>query len=132
MTLEKRYDYTIVDNHWQNIDEESIWLKQTMIKLIGEWGTFLDTALFYDAINHFRGGENIVIQKIEVKNCRQVLGKQKVHLINSEIAFKISSMTKDKEYYEQNLKLFLQHTSLKAIQWINFNHNKIIFKTIIK
>lgn len=132
LTLEKRCDYSIQDYQWQDIDNDSIWLKETMINLVGEWGVFLDTALFYDAIKFFRGGEDKVVQKIVVKNCNQFLGNQKTHLLNSDIAFKISSMTKDLTYYEQNLKRFLNYTSLKAIQWINFNHNRITLKTIKK
>jgi GxxExxY protein len=132
LTKEKRYDYTILDHHWLNIDEKSKWLKQTMIDLIAEWGAFLDTDLFYSAINHFLGGEDKVIHKILVKNGDQLLGRQKVYLINSDIAFKISSMSKDEKYYEQNLKRILIYTSLKAIQWINFNHNQIKFKTIFQ
>ena len=131
LTRERRYDYKIEDQYWQDLDEDSIWLKQIMINLLSEWGAFLDTNLFYDAIKHFRGGEENVVKKIKVMNGRQVLGTQKVHLINSEIAFKISSMVKDENYYERHLRQFIHHTLLKAIQWINFQYGRIVFKTIV-
>ena len=132
LTPEIRYDFTIEDQYWQELDEDSIWLKQLVINLLHEWGAFLDTNLFYDAIYHFRGGEEHVVKKIEVMNGSHFLGTQKVHLINSEIAFKISSMTKDEEYQEHHLHRFLQYTTLRAIQWINFNHDRIVFKTILR
>ena len=72
-----------------------------------------------------------VVKKIKVMNRKQVLGTQKVHLISSDIAFKISSMMKDEKYYEDHLRRFINHTSLKAIQWINFQHDRIVFKTIV-
>lgn len=132
LTFEKRFDYTIEDQYWQELDEDSVWLKQIMMSLLNEWGAFLDTALFYDAIKHFRGGEENVVKTIEVMDGSHVLGTQKVHLINPEIAFKISSMTKDESYYEYHLRRFIHYTSLKAIQWINFNHDRIAFKTIVQ
>lgn len=132
LTPEKRYDYTIDDQYWQELDEDSIRLKELMVNLLNEWGAFLDTSLFYDAIEHFFGGEENVVKTIEARNGTRVMGRQKVHLINSEIAFKISSMTRDEKYYEHHLRQFLQYTLLKAIQWINFNHDLIVFKTIFR
>ena len=55
---------------------------------------------------------------------------QKAHLLNSGVAFKISAVTKNGSFYEQHLRKFIGHTPLKAIQWINFNRNKVVFKTI--
>jgi len=70
--------------------------------------------------------------KIEVMDGARVLGKQKAHLLNPNIAFKISSLTKDDGHYENHLRRFIRYTSLKAIHWINFNHENVIFKTILK
>lgn len=131
LTPQKRYDFTIDARHWQELDEDGLWLKQLMINLLNEWGAYLEVTLFYDAIAHFRGGEENVVKKIEVVNGLHVLGTQKAHLINSEIAFKITCMTKDEQYYENHLRRFVQHTRLKAIQWINFNHDRIAFKTVL-
>jgi GxxExxY protein len=131
LTPRKRHDFMIDDRHWQELDEDSLWLKQLMMDLLNEWGAFLEVTLFYDAVAHFRGGEENVLKKIEVVNGSRVLGTQKAHLINSEIAFKITSMTKDEKYYEHHLSRFVQHTRLKAIQWINFHHDRIVFKTVL-
>lgn len=91
-----------------------------------------DFGRFYDAINYFRGGEDKVVKRIEIVNDSRILGTQRVHLLNSKIAFKISAVTKAMSFYEQNLQRFISHTTLKAIQWINFNHDKIVFTTISK
>jgi len=129
---DKRYDYKIEDNYWQELDDDSIKLKNLIMNLLNEWGAFLDTTLFYDAIIHFNGGEENVVKTIEARDDSHTMGRQKIHLINSKVAFKISSMTKDEKYYEHNLRNFLNYTSLKAIQWINFNHDLIIFKTLFR
>lgn len=130
LTHANRYDYKIDDKYWHELDKDSTKLKQLVMNLLSEWGAFLDTTLFYDAINHFHGGEDNVVKMIEARDGNRIIGKQKVHLINHEVAFNISSMTKDEQYYEHNLRKFLSHVSLKAIQWINFNHDLITFKTI--
>lgn len=132
ITSKKRYTFMVDDEHWRELDEESIWLKQIFKKLLNEWGIFLDVNLFYDAIIHFRGGEEAVIKEIEVTNGHYILGKQKTHLLNSNVAFTISSVTKEQKYFEDHLQRMIQYTSLKAMHWINFNYNQVIFKTILK
>ena len=132
LTTKERYKFTIDDRDWNELDKDSIWLKQLMENLLTEWGAFLDTNLFYSAVTHFKGGKENLIQRIKIMNDSRILGTQKVHLLNSEIAFKISAVTNDAYFYEEHLKKFLNHTSIKAIQWINFNIGKIIFKTIFR
>lgn len=134
ITPEKRYDFTVEDRQWRDFDEDSLWLKQTMNMLLHDWGAFLTTDLFYDAIEHFRGGKDWVVKKIDVRDGARTLDQQEVHLLNPEIAFRISAVAnaKDEEYYAVHLRRFLRYTSLKAVQWINFNHDKIAFNTITK
>jgi len=132
LTFESRYDFAIDDQSWLELDEDSLWLRQIINGLLKEWGAFLDTNLFYEAIKHFRGGEEYVVKKIEVMNGEHVLGRQKIHLLNPDVAFKITSITKDEKCYENHLRQFLCHTTLKAIQWINFNHDQIVCKTIVR
>ena len=130
LTPDKRKEFTISDQGWKNLDEDSIWLKQLMIELISEWGVFLDTILFYDAVRFFSGGDESVLRRIEVFNDSRFLGTQMVHLLNPEIALNISAVSKGVVFYKQHLLKFLSHTSLKAIQWINFNHAEVQFITI--
>ena len=116
----------ISDKEFYSLDYE------IMVELLSDWGTFLDTNLFYDAIEYYRGGRENVIKKIKIKKDSRILGEQKVHLLNPKTAFKISAVKKHISQYEQHLRLFLKHTSLMAIQWINFNNHVITFKTILK
>lgn len=132
LTPEKRFAFTVDDKQWKELDDDSVWLKQSIKAFLKEWGAFLDTSLFYDAIYHFRGGKEQVVKTIEVNNGANRLGVQKVQLINSNTMFDISSMTKDENYYERHLHRFLLYTPFKAMQWINFNHSQITFKTILR
>jgi GxxExxY protein len=131
LAAKERFQYKICNQSWINLDEDSIWMKKIMVELLSEWGAFLDTDLFYDAMEYFRGGKEKVIKKIEIKKDSRILGEQKVHLLNPKTAYKISAVKKHLFQYEQHLRLFLQHTSLMAIQWVNFNNHNITFKTIM-
>jgi len=129
---ENRFNFTIDEVDWKGLDDDSIWLKKILINLLSEWGMFLEKKLFYDAIIHFHGDEENIVKKIKVSNNSRIMGHQKAHLLNSKVAFRISSITKNGTFYEQHLRRFIRFTSLRAIQWINFNHNEVVFKTILK
>lgn len=130
ITPARRLQVTVEDSEWQDLDDDSKRLKQIFKNLLDEWGTFLDITLFYEAVTHFLGGEGAVVKEVEVKNGSRLLGKQKTHLLTQDIAFKISSITKDEKQYESHFRRFLRYTPLKAIHWVNFNHEKVVFKTI--
>ncbi|MDZ7262424.1 MAG: hypothetical protein ONB05_10010 [candidate division KSB1 bacterium] len=86
--------------------------------------------MFYEAIYYFRGGEDQVVKSIDVVRNESKLGEQKVHLLNQNIAFKLTAITRGIDSFEQHLRRFIHLPNLDAIQWINFNHNVIAFKTI--
>ena len=130
LTPEKRYEFTLHTGDWQDLDGDSIWLREMMAALLADWGAFLDLGLFYDAIKHFRGGEEEVVKRIEVVDGDQTVGTQMAHLLNPKVAFKISALTEEISFYEQHLRRFVKHTRLTAIQWINLSHHDITFKTI--
>ena len=130
LTPEKRHDFTLHTTDWQDLDDDSIWLRETMADLLADWGAFLDLGLFYDAIKHFRGGEEAVVKRIEVVDNGRTVGTQMAHLLNPKIAFRISALTDELGFYEQHLRRFVRHTRLEAVQWINFSHHSISFKTV--
>lgn len=129
---ENRFSFIINDTKWKNIDAESEWLKETIIELLREWGTYLDTNLFYQAICFFRGGEENVNQNVKVISNSVELGFQKMNLLTPKIAFQLSSINKDFAFYEQHLYRQLKHTNFESIQWINFGRRTITFRTISK
>lgn len=130
ISTEKRFDFTIEDAAWKNLDDDYAWLKHLLIDLLFEWGAFLNINLYYEVIGYFRGGEENVMQKIRVTSGGRTIGEQKVHMLNTNVSFQISAILKDQHKYEEQLYKFLRFTSFKAIQWVNFNRDHIIFKTI--
>ena len=127
-----RYDLVFDDKHWLEIDKDSAELKALVVELLLDWGAFLETNLFFEAICHFRGGEEQVVKDIDVIRKGANLGKHKIPLLNQNTAFQLTAITKGIGNFEQHLKKFIRLTKLNAIQWINFNHHVICFKTISK
>lgn len=132
ITQKKRYDFTVDDEQWKDLGEASIWLRKMFKSLLNEWGVFLETSLFYEAIVYLCGGDEKVNKEVEVRNGSRLLGRQRVHLITSDLAFMISAVTKEKKHLENHFRRFIRCTPLKAIHWINFDHNKVLFKTLCK
>ncbi len=130
LTREKRFQFTLHDQHWQDVDDDSRWFKQLMHRLLNEWGAFLDTRLFYDALIHFRGGRENVVKRVQIQCQGRVLGEQWAHLLTPKTALKITAITKHIGSFQEHLQRFLNNTFLDHIQWINFNHHDIEFRTV--
>ncbi|MDF7807116.1 hypothetical protein P4E94_06680 [Pontiellaceae bacterium B12219] len=130
LTEETRFKYSIEENAWQSLDSDSTQFRILMHNLLGEWGAFPDSQLYTEAITHFFGGEEQSIPAIPISESGRILGYQNVRLLNPETSFTVSATTKNIDYYGKHIKRFLNHTDLRAIQWVNFNHGIIEFRTV--
>lgn len=130
LNLIKRHSFFINSDDWHDIDNNGKSFKNLIINLLNDWGAFLDIQLFYDAIVFFCGGINNVLGNVELFCDNKIVGKQKIHLLNNKVAFRLSGITKEKKFYRKHLVKFLNHTKLDALQWVNFNHHNIEFETI--
>jgi GxxExxY protein len=126
-----RFKFAFIEDRWKTLDDCSCRFRNLMENLVKEWGVFLDSNLFTEAAIHFFGGENHVVSPIPIFEGGRMLGLQKVRLLNPETSFTISATTKNIAYYRNHIKRFLDHTHLKAVQWVNFNQHKIEFRTVI-
>src|SRR3990172_914814 len=120
---EDRYDFVLDDKHWIELDEDSRWLRDLIVELLTDWGAYLETNLFYEAIYHFRGGVEKVVKTVDIFRNESKLGKQKMPLLNQSIAFKLTAITKAVNNFEHHLRRFVHVTNLSALHWINFSHN---------
>lgn len=130
LTPERRYEFRMDVDRWRDRDEDGKWLRTTAAALLDDWGAFLDFELFYEAIRFLRGGDEAVMRRIEMARDGRSLGRQKAHLLNPVTAFKLSAVTKNPAAFESPVRKFLSLTSLECIQWVNFNHHQIEFRTI--
>ena len=130
LTSEKRRDYSVNTSDWMEVTDSCNRLKITLFALLAEWGAFLDYRLFNEAFMHFLGGEEHIIRPVKIYFNKKIVGEQKIELLNNDTALHVSAVTGILNNYEKNIRRLLNHTDIKAIQWINFNQRNITMKTI--
>ena len=101
-----------------------------LIALIQDWGSGLDTTLFEEALTHFLGGEEQVLQPVPVIGAKGHLHDQKMRLLAPDVAFKLTAFPDRLEAFEKHAHRLLTHTNLKAIHWANITHKHVTFTTI--
>jgi GxxExxY protein len=107
-------------------------LFDTLQRALADWGCGLDPALYRDAITHFLGGEAKVVREVQITSTRGPIGKQKVHTLAPDIGFSVSASVHHPEVAEEHHRRFLQHTPLRAIQWVNLNRQAVSLHTLTK
>lgn len=105
-------------------------LRGLLLDLIEDWGMFLDLSLYTQALTHFLGGEETVIQQVPVTRGKVSLGHQRLHLFSKESAFRVTGIKHDLATQESHLRRLLELTPLKAIHWINLCRDEICLVTI--
>lgn len=101
-----------------------------LLALIHDWGSGLDTGLYEEALTHFLGGEEQVLQPVPVMGAKGHLHDQKMRLLAPGVAFKLTAFPDRLEAFEAHARRLLQHTTLKAIHWANITHKHVTFTTI--
>lgn len=132
LTLELRRRFTVIDAGWRAVSDECRWLRAKVTGLLQDWGGFLELGLYREAVTHFLGGQDTVMQPVTVHSGARVIGEQTVHRLNHEAAFAFTAVTQGQDSLREHQLRFLNHTPLEYIQWVNFNHHKIEFATLQK
>lgn len=130
ITSPDRQAYDVRTAQWRPLSSECDRLQQITRQLLKEWGACLDTVLYRDAIVHFLGGGDRIDREVTIYSHQIAIGVQRMKLLSDEIAFSITAATRDIESVREHQYRLLQHTKLRALQWINFNRNIVTFHTI--
>ncbi len=130
LNLAERRRFTIHDADFRPINEQSRWLRETVARLLADWGAFLQVALYREAIIHFQGGPEVALRKIPILDGDQSLGFDEVCLLCDDTALAFTALTDGQQRMRDHLQRFFGHTRLACIQWINLNHHDIEFTTL--
>ena len=79
---------------------------------------------------HLLGGRERTERPVDFVVDDQVVGRQKVRLLDDRTAFAITVVRNSPEAYGEHLRRLLLHTELEAIQWVNMVNHDITFKTV--
>ncbi len=132
LTQQSRRQFEAEIQRWREEDDLSRSLRVRLLNLLQDWGCFLELPLYTEALVHFLGGEQQVVQKVALKSGNVSLGNQRVHLLTPDTAFRLTALAEGAEHYEIQLRLLLKHSALRAIQWINMARHRVDFVTLTK
>ncbi|MCU0979918.1 MAG: GxxExxY protein [Pirellulaceae bacterium] len=132
LTPAQRRCLNVQADRWHATGEASLRFHELLRELLADWGGFLQLPLYYDAVSHFFGGPDRVIQDIPVVRDGHPVTTQRVHLLDPTTAFKLTALGSGLDTLEQHLHRFLRHTQLDAIHWVNLHHHDVTFTTLIR
>ncbi len=127
-----RKQFRVADRGWRELDADSARLKSVFLELLADWGAYLEVALYREAIIHFFGGAARVCRKVDVFDGNAPIGTQTLCLLNNDLAFACTAITRAWDQMRDHQRRFLAHTRLRAVQWVNLNHATIEFATITR
>lgn len=119
-------------NRWKRLTDRCDSVQDVMQALCTDWGTFLESRLYRDALTHFLGGAQTVIQPVTLKRGSILLGQQSFHLLSKNVAFQITTASARQHLINAQLQRLLNLTPLQAIQWINLSRHTLQFATITR
>ncbi|MFA7257571.1 MAG: GxxExxY protein [Kiritimatiellales bacterium] len=125
-----RRNVKVDDNLWLHHSETADKLKSITLEILADWGAFLNTALYKEAICYFFGGQENIIQPVRITTGEIELGTQKIPLLSQTETFCISSLKNGIPAYRKHLQRFLDHTDLDTLYWINLNGSEIQFSSV--
>jgi GxxExxY protein len=130
LTPELRQQTVVDKTDWDESDEPSQLLSQTIHSLIDDGGAFLDIDLYKEAILHFLPQHSV--QPIDICINDRMIGHQNVCLLHPDTGLHISSIKEGAGAYCNHVRRLFNHTRLERIQWINFNQSTIQMFTLKK
>lgn len=128
--LHDRTNFQVLAEGWQEFGTQP--LREWFEAFLRDVGTNLDNGLYEEALTFLFGGEEQVLQEVEVLTDGVSLGHQLFRLAAYNVAFKVTAFRSPSEIFEAQARRVLEHTALQAIQWINVDRKEVLFRTICK
>jgi GxxExxY protein len=127
LSYNDRLNFQVDDRRWTPT-VESIRLKDILHDILLDWGAFLDVNLYREVLLYFTSDQGL--QPVDIMVSGRVIGSQKFCPLNSNAIWHLSTVRSGVSSYELHLRRLLNHTSMKALYWINLNHREITLKTL--
>ncbi len=131
-TYEERTQFSVDESEWQPMWQGDVIWKEWFTEAVRDWGTELELPLYVDAVAHILGGVERVEQQVDVTWQEQVMGSQYVQLAGPTAALRVTACRRDVEPMRKHLRRLLDHTRLKAVQWVNVTRHQLTFRTIVR
>jgi hypothetical protein len=105
--------------------------RDAIVSMLRDLGTSLDVGLYEEILTHILGGENAVMQKVEVRSGDHAVDTHAVRVAFPGHSFNVTAVREDAlPRIEGHLRRFLAHTPLHGTHWINIRHRLVTFRTL--
>jgi GxxExxY protein len=128
VTLEERFRFEALANHWRGPDS----LLKALLHFVEDIGLFLEAPLYNQALLHHLGGPEHAMERRAMKLDGRPLGKQTFQMCASDEAFRVTTLGRHIQAQRTNFKKLLALSDLKALHWINLNRHQIEFTTLTR
>ena len=132
LTPTERGQFELEIKNWQEREPTDQAFRESLVGLLKDWGCWLDLGLYAEALIHFAGGEDRVVQRVPLARGDRSLGPQRWNLLNPETAFWVTGLTAGTVDYEHHLRALLCLTPLRSIQWVNLDRRRIQMTSLTK
>ncbi|WP_417732196.1 GxxExxY protein [Rosistilla oblonga] len=132
LDLNERRRFEIDDSDWQPRTVASRKLRRLVEDLLLDWGAFLQTSLYRQAITHFFGGPEIVLRRVPVYDAGRQVGTHEVCMLEEGTAVAVTGLSSGQPAMADHLRRFLWHTDLTIMDWVNLDKHQITFRTITR
>ena len=127
----ERCRFAIRTEKWRPQTPRCGLLAEIVDEMLRGWGAFLDCHLYEEALVHFLGGKDRVVQPVPLERAGFSLGTQRMPLVTDAVGFRCTALASEAhEGYELHLRRFLALTPLRALHWVNMHRNQIWLTTI--
>lgn len=124
---------TVVNRRrWQPLSARCEALASDAEACLHEWGGFLDSHLFEEALIFFNGGEPGCVRRLPVVRDGLALGHHRAFLHAEDVAFVVTSIGGDANAHERQLHQMLKVLPLRGWQWMNICRTEMHLVTVTR
>lgn len=106
-------------------------LREILMALMEDWGLYLEAALYNQALIHFWGGEDHVLELRSLTRDGISIGDQRFHICGDQQAFVITRF-ENPARHASHLRPLLNLSPLKAMHWINLWQREVYLTTTLQ
>ena len=127
ITPAKRYACRIITEDWKPLSSRCQLLKDHLTAIVADFGGFLEASLYEEALTCLLSAPET---RLTVRSNGNERGTHPTRMLTQHIAFYVSAYTDDIDHQRPHLQRLLALLPLKAMHWINFNHQDITLITL--
>ena len=125
-----RKKITCTSMDWKILTPTCRIFHDALCRVLCDWGSGLDVAVYRDAVLHFLGRNETMARDVEMTPDQRPMGRRKMHLLTKDLAFAITDSGAPLTHLVERHRQLLQETKLKALQLANLNGQHLSLHTI--